>query len=88
MIKFDKYETHPTTLPADSKSLPLLEAADANLVRDIELVLLPNIVGAGKRSPNRLNRPNLRSGISGIAYRRSSILISVSPARRVDLLPQ
>lgn len=60
--------TYPTTLAADSVSFPFLEAAAANLVKEIELVLLPRIVGAGNKSPRRWNNPVLRSGISGIAY--------------------
>jgi hypothetical protein len=44
---------YPTTLAAESTSFPLLEAAAANLVKEIELVLLPRIVGAGSNSPNR-----------------------------------
>lgn len=44
-----------------------LPAAAAIRVSDIELVLLPSIVVWGKVAPSRLNRPSLRSGISGIA---------------------
>jgi hypothetical protein len=44
---------YPTTLAAESTSFPLSEAAAANLVKEIELVLLPSIVGAGSNSPNR-----------------------------------
>lgn len=46
----------------------MLPALAASLVRLIELVLLPKIEVGGNKSPSRLNKPSLSSGISGIAY--------------------
>jgi len=58
--------TNPTTLAALSAQAS--PAADARRVSDIELVLLPSTVVGGRIAPNRLNRPVLSSGFSGIAY--------------------
>lgn len=65
----------PTTLEADSKlsgsvaDFPLAcPAAAASFVSEIELVLDPRIVGAGRIEARLRRRASFKAGISGIAY--------------------
>lgn len=66
----ERLVTYPTTrselLEASSPLRPL-PAAEASLVSEIELVLLPRMAEAGSPAPKRWNRPVFISGISGIA---------------------